>query len=221
MSKDDDKGPLYKETKQIPAFRGDTAEHALMGEMIRGFEAIVQKSVESLRVDMQKEVRAVNTKLQNHYDVSMKAHEDTRQHVVRLTQMVKVLWASVKGSDPPPPPPSGVSELSFAMSEPVVKASGTAPLDEQVSSHDESLASIQGQLIAVDASQNETKAQVTELLRLQREQMGKHEKGKATIRRMADTVGWLLTTTDGRKSLMLFVVFTAVVYEKFRSLLHL
>ena len=179
-----------------------------MGEMMRRIETMNQDLLKS-----------VDHRLQSHQDSSMQAHEATRRHVVQLTNMVKVLWRNVKGSDPPPPATNG--ELSFSMSEPIVKAAGEGPpLDEKVSLHDGSIASVQGQLIAVSSTANETKAQVAELLTLQKEQMGKHEDDIAAVKRVADTVRWLMFTSDGRKSMMLFILFAATVYDKLRGLIH-
>jgi hypothetical protein len=207
-------GPQYYPTKEIPAFKGNTPEAALMGETMRRIETMhadVLKSVENLRSEMRSENKSIK-------EASVEAHEKTRRHVLALTHMFRVLWTTVKGSEPPPPPPPG-AELVFSMNEPIPKTA-VIPIDDKISSHDLSLAAVEGQLIAVSSAQNETKEQVTELLKLQKEQMGKHEEGVAIVKRIADTLGWLMWTSDGRKSLMIFLMFVAVVYDKLGKLVQ-
>ena len=213
LSSSEPSGPAYYKTKEVPAYRGGTPESALVGE--------VMHHIETMNQDLLKNVDA---RLQKHAASSAEAHETTRRHVLQLTHIMKVLWRSVKGSEPPPPPTNG--ELAYSMTEgsgspfepskafPGGKLPGEQePLDEKISLHDESIAGVQGQIIALQVGQ-------AELLKLQKEQMGKHEEGVAFVKRIADTMNWMLTTSDGRKSLMIFLMFVAVVYDKLRTLIH-
>jgi hypothetical protein len=241
MSGEDDetKGPAYKKTTEVPAFKGATAEQVLMGEMLKGLDMLrqdIRSSNENLRREVHAEVRGIrNENLKAHETIrneNLKAHETTRKHVNMLTAMVKVLWGSVKGSDPPPAP-SSHAELAFSLSEPIKDAG--VPIDEKVSHHELALASIQGQLIAVDSVTNDTKKATEEtrkkvselhedhvelkkemkenreetrvLLSLQKEQMGKPDPDdeRTVTQRITDALVKSVTTRDGRKFVLLLI----------------
>lgn len=185
-----------------------------------------------LRSDLDKQVSGVNTLVKQQADRTILAQEGTRRQVVHLTQMTYSLWRNVRGSDPPPPPPAAgeVADISFseAAKDPlrqtgskvkVIKpldditeelAENTAKLEKSValvSTHDGDIAAVQGRLLVVEAQNKEVIQQNHELLKLQKEQMGKKDPkdARSLSTRLADGVAWAFREREGQKFMMIVI----------------
>lgn len=162
-----------------------------------------------LKADLDKDLISVKTTVTQQADRTIASQENTRQQVVHLTKMTYSLWRNVRGSDPPPPPPTA-EEVSFqeAAKDPLRQTGSQKtikPLDDlteevektgkKVSTHDGDIAGIHGQLLVMKNSQ-------AELLALQKEQMGKKDKGadrRSVFARIADSMIWVVKEREGQK----------------------
>ena len=170
-----------------------------------------------LKADHNKDVQGLHAIVKQEADRTIAAQESTRRQVVHLTQMTYSLWRKVRGSEPPPPPPSANDDISFtdaaraAAKEKQLRQTGSQkpvmPLDDladeiektagKVSSHDNDIAGVTGRLLAVES-------QTAEVLRLQKEQMGKKDTSKKDERgpftRLVDGLVWAVRDREGQKT---------------------
>ena len=171
---------------------------------------------EELKADHNKDIQGLHKIVKQEADRTIAAQESTRRQVVHLTQMTYSLWRNVRGSEPPPPPPSAHEDISFTeaakeTAEEKLRQTGSQkpilPLDDladeiektagKVSSHDNDIAGVTGRLLAVES-------QTAEVLRLQKEQMGKKDKNRKDERglftRLVDGLVWAVRDREGQKT---------------------
>lgn len=181
------------------------------------------------------DVNGLGRRFNEHAELMLRTHEGTRRQVVHLTSMTSELWRNVKGSAPPPPPPPIEENKSFVEAAREAnekaarekKSSGGAvrkpleSLSDQVSEHDGELAAIHGRLMAVESIQKEhgelqkehgdlQKAhgeKITELLALQKEQMGKKDPddGRPRRTRIWESILYLVKEREGHKFVLQFI----------------
>lgn len=153
-----------------------------------------------IRTELRQEMNGLKTVLSAPMERVATSSEATRRQVVHLTKMVAVIWNEVKGDEPPPTPPGPNDDTSFmeaATVKPLPDAKPVKPiadLAEQVSEHDNDIAGVTGRLIVVET-------QTSELLRLQKEQMGKKDPDdqRTILTRAFDGLTWIIREREGQK----------------------
>lgn len=217
--------------------KADDAAHEIANEVravIADFGADLKKElVAEIKTDM----AGLRTMMSEHADQNMSAHKGTRRQVVHLTRMTTTLWHDVRGSEPPPPPPhADEADMSFAEAarKPIKPAPGSKPtraLDElaetvegvvtRVSTNDDDIAGIHGQLLAINAGidvaakereeaareRKEYGAKVEEVLALQKEQMGKKDKKdeRSVLQKLTDTLLYTFREREGMKNFAIMI----------------
>ena len=204
MSDDQNKKPVTTETGRFRALSDDVS-HELKG-VLAGF-------ADDLKRDMSEERKGLQQLWREHADRNMSAHAGTRRQVVHLTKMTSTLWRDVRGDEPPPPPAHDPDDTDIAFAEAARQPYKAAPSSrtataavhtgaeerlhkQKLSDHDLELAAKEGRILALES-------QVTELLKLQKEQMGKKDPDdeRGVLTRLADGIAWTIREREGQKFL--------------------
>ena len=188
-----------------------------MSEELSGKQILEQinATLVNFKREVSEDINGLKSNIKEGTDRTLAAHEGTRRHVVRLTKMVGEVWKEVYGSKPPPPPPGKDAELSFALSDEddtrTTKTGEEEPekprMFEQVSEHDSTLEGLHAQIIVTDGRTAKVEETVGELLKLQKEQMGKKnpDDERGVLRRLVDGMLWGIKEREGQKFLLTMV----------------
>ena len=170
----------------------------------------VHASIEEVKTEFRAESRGTREIFRRSEETNLAAHAASRRHMARLTSMTTELWRFNFGDKPPPPPPPGSSHDEAALSA-VIDA--TAPTDEKakdsrpavrerMASQESDLDTLAGNIVRVAGDVDGMKLTVNELLRLQKEQMGKKDLSvpkRDGVRRIVDALLWAATEREGQK----------------------
>ena len=170
----------------------------------------IARELATFKSDVQSDIKGMNDRVKENTETVLKTHAASRRQIVHLTRMVSTLWKKVLGPTPPPPPPPPGDDTSFLDAAKDASANGgTKAIPEVLSEHDLDIAGIHGRLLTLE-SQNQ------ELLKLQKEQMGKKdpnaEDDRGILTRLVDAIVWSVKEREGQKyTLMLIAGFTSLV----------
>ena len=220
-----------------PPDAGQTGRFRTMTDEIAGeVRSVIADFGRELKSELVAEIKGdmagLRSMMREHTDRNMNAHEGTRRQVVHLTRMTTTLWRDVRGSEPPPPPPAEDISFAEAARKPIKASSGSMrALDElneaveevvtRVSTNDNDIAGIHGQLLAINAGMETAarkrdeearqrkhyEAKVDQLLDLQKEQMGKKDDQdkRGVLRRIADMMIYTFREREGQKNFAIMV----------------
>lgn len=155
------------------------------------------------------DIRRLGHTMKDHHGVSMHAHEQTRRNIVYLTRGYAELYREVKGEDPPPPPPEDDGTFMEALKPPRPRlpshpeSKPLVDLTKAVSENDSDIDEVKGRLLKVESQTSETRDQVGELLKLQKEQMGRPDKvedRRTSFSKLVDGFLWALRDREGQKT---------------------
>lgn len=171
-------------------------------------------SIEAVRSELMSDFRGLQRQMKEDTTRTLSAHETTRRHVMHMSTMTAELWKEVFGNKPPPPPPDRDSELSFVVTvdpDPppeVTKATGKhGRMRDRVDTQDATLDAVHGRLLALHSRQDEQDASLAELLKLQKEQMGKKDPNdhRSILARVLNGIAWAVKEREGQKFLLTLI----------------
>ena len=169
--------------------------------------AEVKSYLDEMAKTVQADMSKLSAKMSADTEALLRSHEATRRQVVHVTRVSAKIWRAVMGNVEPPRPPSPGDDTSFmeaqkeGLSEGVREKSPSL-VDEfegKIGAQQGEIDELRGQLLAV-------KATAAEVLRLQREQMGKKDPNdkkkdkRSSIEKLVDGFLWVLKDREGQKT---------------------